>query len=266
MDMPHRPPIVVIAFGTSTKALQSYDALDLHIRRELPGHDIYRAFSSRRITDILGREAGSTCQSPAELLTALHQRGEPWAVVQSLHLMGGHEFDRLITETSYCKIRTSVGLPLLSHPLDYHELCMGLAPLIHSHPDQAILLVGHGTDHPAWCAYPALENFMRHAFGPRVFVGAIEQFPDNGNVIEQIKATGHRKVCLIPLLLVAGMHFHRDITGANQHSWGARLAESGIEMEIIPEGLASLPAIGKIFCRHIRDALGCIPESVSSKN
>jgi len=132
--------------------------------------------------------------------------------------------------------------------------------MINAHPDQAVLLVGHGTDHPAWCAYPALQYFMHRHFGPRVFVGVIEGYPASAEVIADITASGYKKVRIIPLLLVAGMHFQRDLTGERQDSWTTLLARADISVESIEQGLATLPAISDMFCRHIEDALAIIPD------
>lgn len=256
-------PLVIAAFGTSTKALASYDHLDRRIKERFPGHEIFWAWSSRIITDKITRRQQDTIFTPSEILETLHRQQYPWAVVQSLHLLGGHEFVRLVAETEDSPIRTSIGLPLLSSPLDYHALCAGLTPLINAHPDQAILLVGHGTDHPAWCAYPALQYFMRRHFGARIFVGVLEGCPSSAEVIADIMVAGHTQVCIIPLLLVAGMHFHRDLTGNNKNSWLTMLTQAGFNVEIIQQGIGMLPTISEIFCQHIEDALTIIPESVN---
>jgi sirohydrochlorin cobaltochelatase len=186
--------------------------------------------------------------------------------VQSLHLLAGHEFIRLVEETQKSPIRTSIGLPLLTSPDDYQALCASLAPLINAHPDQAILLVGHGTDHPAWCAYPALQYFMRRHFGPRVFVGVLEEcLPSSKEVIANLRAAGHKKVCIIPLLLVAGMHFHRDLVGESKDSWLNLLAQANISVKIVEQGIGMVPAIGDMFCQHIEDALRIIPDTSRPK-
>ncbi|MDD3815474.1 MAG: sirohydrochlorin cobaltochelatase [Desulfocapsaceae bacterium] len=254
-------PIVIAAFGTTAKARAGYDLLDARIRDRFPDHEIFWAWSSRMIKEKVTDQQQDTISSPHEILEILSRRHYPWAVVQSLHLLGGHEFIRLVEETGKSPIRTSIGLPLLSSPADYRALCTSLAPLINAHPDQAVLLIGHGTDHPAWCAYPALQYFMRRQFGPRLFVGVIEEcVPSSSEVIADLTATGFKEVCIIPLLLVAGMHFYRDLAGKNKDSWMSLLNRAEIKVEIIEQGIGTLPAISEMFCRHIDDALTIIPE------
>jgi sirohydrochlorin cobaltochelatase len=254
-------PLVIVAFGTSTKALASYEHLDSHIRNRFPGHEIFWAYSSRMVKDKGADQPHNTILHPHEILATLYRQHHSWAVVQSLHLLGGHEFIRLVEETKQSPLRTSIGLPLLTSPEDYLALCASLSPLITTHPDQAILLVGHGTDHPAWCAYPALQYFMRRQFGPRIFVGVIEKgYPSSTEVIADITDSGYKKVCIIPLLLVAGMHFHRDLAGDHSDSWLNLLSAADIGVEIIQQGIGMLPAISEMFCQHIKEALEIIPE------
>ncbi len=256
------PPLIIVAFGTSTKARASYDLLESRIRKRFPAHDLFWAWSSRILNTTSDREKQPYPDNLSDILRFLHQQRYPWAVVQSLHLVGGHEFTRMVTETSLEPIRTSIGLPLLTTPQDYQELCAALAPLISSHPDQAILIIGHGTDHPLWCAYPALQSFLRHRFGPRIFVGIIEEgFPESSAVIAEMTAAGYDRACVLPLLLVAGMHFHRDLTGDSPHSWANLLTRAKISVSYIEHGIGVLPAIGDLFCRHIAEALAVIPDT-----
>jgi sirohydrochlorin cobaltochelatase len=259
-------PIIIAAFGTTAKAQASYDLLDARIRDRFPDHEIFWAWSSRMIKEKVTDQRHEAISSPHEVLETLSRQHYPWAVVQSLHLLGGHEFIRLVEETGKSPIRTSIGLPLLSSPTDYQALCTSLAPLVNAHPDQAVLLIGHGTDHPAWCAYPALQYFMRRQFGPRLFVGVIEEcVPASSEVIADLTAAGFKEVCIIPLLLVAGMHFYRDLAGKNKNSWMSRLNRADIRVEIVEQGLSTLLAISDIFCRHIDDALTIIPEGNKEK-
>lgn len=254
-------PLVIVAFGTTAKALASYEHLDAQIKNRFPDHEVFWAYSSRMVRNRGTGQPPNTISSPHGILETLYRRHYSWAVVQSLHLLGGHEFTRLVEETIQSPLRTSIGLPLLTSPQDYLALCAGLSPLINTHPDQAILLVGHGTDHPAWCAYPALQYFMRRQFGPRIFVGVIEKgCPSSVEVIADITAAGHKKVCIIPLLLVAGMHFHRDLAGNHGDSWMSLLSAADIRADIVQQGIGILPAISEMFCRHIEEALATIPE------
>ena len=252
-------PIVMAAFGTTSRAEATYRIIDAHIRKAFPGHEVHWAYSSRMVKGLVQRKQDKTIKHPHEILRELHARGHGWAVVQSIHLIGGHEFVRLLEEIRHEEIRTSVGLPLLTIPADLLRVGRCLEPIIRAHPEKAILLLGHGTDHPAWTAYPALQQTLRRIFGHRVFVGAVEQFPPSTGLIEEIAAAGFKEVLVIPLLLVAGMHYHQDLMSEENDSWGSRLRQAGISAAIIPEGIGGMAGISDIFCDHIREALDVIP-------
>ena len=250
-------PIVMAVFGTTSRAKATYRSIDDQVRKAFPGHEIHWAYSSRMVKGLAKQD--ETIRHPHEILRKLSGEGHPWAVVQSVHLIGGHEFHRLLREVREESIRTSVGLPLLTSPDDHIRTGRCLAPIIDSHPGKAILLIGHGTDHPSWTAYPAFQQALRQIYGNRVFVGSVEEFPLSDGIVAEIAAAGFKEVLLIPFLLVAGIHYRKDLMSDEEDSWSSRLRNAGIAMEAIPDGIGILPCIGEIFCDHIRDALDIIP-------
>ncbi len=118
--------------------------------------------------------------------------------------------------------------------------------------------MGHGTDHPAWSAYPALESIMRQQYGNQVFVGVVKGYPGLDHILERIQSAGYTKVCLIPLMLVAGVHFHEDLT-QEEDSWQKTFERHGIEVSLVSQGIGHLDKITDIYCDHISQALDVIP-------
>ncbi len=252
-------PIVMAAFGTTSRAEATYKIIDTRVREFFNGHEIHWSYSSRMIKGLIGEKKDKLVGHPHEILEQLHLQGYTWAVVQSVHLTCGHEFHRLITEIKDMKIRTSVGMPLLTSPHDHCQVAKCLEPMIQAHTDKAILLMGHGTDHPSWTTYPAFRQVAREKFGERIFVGAVEQFSPSEDVIDQIASAGFTKVLMVPFLLVAGMHYTKDLVGDGPESWCSRLQAAGMKTVTIGDGLGCLPCINEIFCNHIREALDVIP-------
>ena len=190
----------------------------------------------------------------------MHNRGHGWAVVQSLHLMCGHEFYRLVSEAASTPVRTAMGLPLLCEPADYEKVADLLLGSHAKSDDAGIVLVGHGTDHPCWTAYPALQHVLREKSGQPIFIGVVEgDYPDRARVIHAVKASGFRRVRLIPLMLVAGVHFLEDLTGP-EDSWKSTFEAEGITVSAIAKGLGFDEGIVRIFCDHIQAALDTIPQ------
>jgi sirohydrochlorin cobaltochelatase len=254
-------PIVLTAFGTTSNALKTYDFMDKIIREEFPGHEIVWAFSSRMVRDRLKDKKKIEASHPHEVLQVLSEQGHAWAVVQSMHLLCGHEFYRMLEEVRPLPIRTSIGLPLLTSYEDYHSLAEALG-FDGVSDDEAVVLVGHGTDHPSWSTYPTLENILRQVYRPGIYVGVVEGYPDQEQVIEAVVKTGVRKVRLIPLMLVAGVHFIEDLCG-DEDSWKAAFQTAGLEVNVESAGIGTKREVVQIFIDHIREALDIIPGSVA---
>ncbi|MFZ5453860.1 MAG: sirohydrochlorin cobaltochelatase [Thermodesulfobacteriota bacterium] len=253
-------PIVVTAFGTTTKAQATYELMDRFLGEAFPGHEIHWAFSSRMVRDKLKHRRQLELRHAYEVLEGLRAQGHTWAVVQSLHLMCGHEFYRLLEEIKPLPIRTSIGLPLLSSYEDYYQVARALEIGQVLSPEEAVVLVGHGTDHPSWSTYPALEMILREVYGPGIYVGVVEGFPGQEQVVQAVTRAGSRKVRLIPLMLVAGVHFYEDLS-EGEDSWKAAFEEAGLEVNVEPQGIGVREEIIQIFIDHIGEALDIIPGS-----
>ena len=252
-------PIVLAAFGTTTKAMKTYSFINDICQERFPANPIYWAFSSRVVKDMSKRRYNM--RHPNEVLPELSGNGHVWAVVQSLHLMCGHEFYRLVDEVSQCDIRTSMGLPLLNEPKDYHAIIRALTNDFVRNDDEALIMVGHGTDHPGWCSYVALDHIFRKSGVTGIYVGVVEHgYPTMESVIQDVRNDGYKRVRLIPFLLVAGMHFEEDMSG-DEDSWKLAFEKAGIPVSLENQGLGFNRGIIDIFCRHIEDALDIIPNN-----
>ena len=245
--------IILSGFGTSSKAIATFDHLEQAVASHFPDHLTLRSFSSRQLDTIL-RKRGESHTSLEQTICQLKAQGCKDIVVQSLHLFPGKEFHNLVRRTHKQAIDCKIGMPLLTLPEDYLELANLLAAQVESLPDCAILLLGHGTDHPTWTSYHALEKVMRERFGPRIFVGVVEKYPESKHLVTTISAAGHKKVLILPLFLFAGMHFARDIAAPTPTSWRSRLLKAGRKTELCEQGIAELKSIHHLVIRHILEA------------
>ncbi len=254
------PPIIVAAFGTTSQARAVYDRVDARLRQHFADHEIHWAFTSRIVRRHLKTHRIAT-RSPAEVLAGLAAQGHRWAVVQSLTMICGHEFYRLVSEVQHPTCRVSVGHSLLCSPHDHHAAALALAPVLTRDESEAVVLVGHGTDHCAWTTYPAFYQRLGQMYGQRVFGGMIEEgWPDRDNIIGKIVDAGFHRVRLVPFMLVAGVHFQEDLAGP-EDSWKTALEAQGIQVVLESESLGPRLPIIDIFAEHIRSALEVIPET-----
>jgi sirohydrochlorin cobaltochelatase len=247
------------AFGTRRPAKATYDHIDRTVREAFAGHEIRWAYSSRIVRHLESRKCAATPPGPEQVLADLHAAGHRWAVIQSTHLLCGHEFHRLLVQAATAPLRISVGLPLLTDPPDFDALAAMLTDIGAAERRTATVFVGHGTDHPTWMAYPLLQGMLRQCGAPRTFIGVLEGRPGIDDILADLKEAGIARVKLVPLLLVAGNHFVQDLTGDDPQCWQKRLEAAGFTVESVAEGIGLRPEIGALFCRHIAEALDVIP-------
>jgi len=247
-------PIVLVASGTATKAFDTYRRIEADCRRHFPGHAIRLAFSSRGIRKKAHEKEGPRLATPEAVLDQLAQTGHETAVVQSLHLICGLEFHQMVWKAARSPLEIHIGLPLLAHPEDFEAVLDWIAAIRSPHDEEGLVLVGHGTAHPAWITY-ALLNRMMAARWDRVFLGQVKGDPKPSAVAARLTATGCRRVRLRPFMLVAGAHFMKDVAGDRSDSWQSQLGRQGLTVIPEAEGLGTHPATIALFCRHIRAAL-----------
>jgi sirohydrochlorin cobaltochelatase len=247
-------PVVMIAFGTTSKATTTYEFLHEKISQHFHDREVFWAFSSKIITRQLNLQKGKKIQPPEKILQHIARSGYHGATVQSLHLFPGTEFNALRKKVAGAELACHLGNPLLTSPADYSEICRILTPLAALSPDTATVIIGHGTKHPAWTGYFCLEKYLRRSLDADIYVGTVEGYPDSDNLVNEIAAAGYKKVRLIPFFLVTGMHFKRDISGGSEKSWQSRFMEKGLETEAVEQGLGMLEGFDKLIIRHIENA------------
>lgn len=250
--------IILTAFGTTSKAKTTYSHIEDKIRPLFPQATVSWAYSSSRIVSELPAIHNRPVLSLADTLKGLAPHAFSEIVIQSLHLFPGTEFHRLQHLVSQTALPCAVGLPLFTAPEDYEQFGEILTPTITARPAKAILILGHGTDHPSWTAYYTLEKILRNQYGRRIYVGVVEKSPDSSHLVEHIAKDGFREVCIIPLFLVTGMHYRRDIISENPASWKSRFEAQGLGVETIEYGLGKTPGIERIISRKVTQALARI--------
>lgn len=250
-----KPPIVLTAFGTTSKALDTYAYMDSVIKNAFKGHPVVWAYTSSIIQHRLKETTDVHLKDPETVLSELADQGHQQAVVQSMHLICGHEYYKMADKVQQVPgMQTSIGMPLLTAVDDYHAVGRALAIEELLQENEAVVLVGHGTRHPSWTSYPALENILQTTFGPDVHVVVIERNQSKNDAIDKIVKTGAQQIAMVPFMLVAGMHFKRDLTGGPD-SWEAAFHEKNIFTTLKQEGVGYNKKVIDIFIHHIQDAL-----------
>ncbi|MFW6022829.1 MAG: precorrin-4 C(11)-methyltransferase [Halanaerobiaceae bacterium] len=253
--------ILVVSFGTSyeeTRA-KTIKACEDKIIEQFPDYEIRRAFTSEIIINILKKRDGIKVNNPEKALKELYDQGYQQVIIQPLHIINGHEYHDLLKTAqgfrSYFK-DLKIGVPLLYQKADYFNLAQTLRnELPEPSEDEAIILMGHGSDHPANSAYACLDYVFKDIGLNNYYVGTVEGYPEIEQIITILQKDQIRKVYLTPLMLVAGDHAQNDMVGDDEDSWKNILEKTGYEVEVVLSGMGEYQGVQKQYIEKIRDIL-----------
>lgn len=246
--------LLVISFGTAVPQTRvNIEAVEQALKTELPQRDFFRAFTSPTIRRILARR-GEIVPSLEEALEQLKALGYEDVIVQPTHVLYGFEYDKIrdtINSFTGQFEKLTLGRPLLA---SHEDLC-ALAQIViqYYHPADALVLLGHGTEHFANMVYPALQTALRLQGSGNTYIGTVEGWPRIDDVMAQLKKDGRKEVLIAPLMLVAGDHALHDMAGEDEDSWKSRLESAGFSVTCHMEGLGILPAVQELYRKHLRE-------------
>ena len=254
--------ILVVSFGTSYHETRkkTIEACENKIKESFKDYDFYRAFTSGMIINKLKKRDNMFIDNPSEALEKLYNAGYQEVVVQSLHIICGDEYNKLKDmvaqyEDKFDKI--SIGRPLLTYIDDYRETVEAVKKdLDKMDIDEAVVFMGHGTEHESHSSYPAIEYMFRD-YGINAFVGTVEGYPELEQVIKKLKNRNIKTVDLLPFMLVAGDHAINDMASDEEDSWKSILEKEGFNVKVHVKGLGENPYIQEKFKNH---ALDCMKE------
>jgi sirohydrochlorin cobaltochelatase len=253
--------ILVVSFGTSyMDTLQkTIAAIEADIQEAYPDWEVRRAFTSGMVINKLKDRDNIYISNVNDAVRRLAEEGFSALVVQPTHVIRGLEYEKMLRDISPYADRfdtIAYGDPLLGAPESLRRTAMALIEEFGApQPDSAIVLMGHGTPHPANAAYTDLETLL-HAMGqPHILIGTVESFPGLKEVLAGAKSAGVSRATLAPLMIVAGDHALNDMAGEEEDSWKNAFAAAGFQVDIRLRGLGECPAIRAILTHHTGQAI-----------
>jgi sirohydrochlorin cobaltochelatase len=254
--------ILLVAFGSSEESAQvSFENIDRKVRAAHPDIPVRWAYTSTIIRDKLAKQ-GKMLDSPEVALAKMQDENFTHVAVQSLHTIGGEEYHDLRRSVTAFDLmggmeRIVLGYPLLATQEDMARAVDGILSTLPEgrKPEDAVVLMGHGTHHPSNAFYAALM-FQIQRKDPNVFVGCVEGYPEIGEIEAMLKERGARKVYLMPFMSVAGDHAKNDMAGDEDDSWKSVLTKAGFECEAILKGTAEYDVFVDMWVDHLSGPLG----------
>lgn len=262
MGIPTKKVILVVSFGTSynDSRERTIGAVEREIARAFPDFAVKRAFTSQIIIDKLKARDGLEIANVDEAVQELVEQGCEVLVVLPTHVMNGIEYDEMVEHVmNYRSLFKSftLGRAVLGAEEDFAEVIEILTEVTSEYHGEntSIVFMGHGTDHEANAIYARLDGDFKAAGYVSYVVGTVEADPSLEDVIEEVKATGAKKVVLIPLMIVAGEHANNDMAGDGENSWKSRFHAAGYEVECVMKGLGEYEQIQRLFVRRAQLAM-----------
>lgn len=276
MKADETPAIVLVAYGSlDAEAMKTYRNIRTVYKRQFPGSKVEIAFTADFIRRKISRDGGEFVHNPLTALAELHDEGHIDVAVQSLHVAPGSEFHEAASLVSALRgVRGKFGfrnlemsLPLLASGRDFDAASEALAPefervtidgVVKNSPrdpeETAVVLMGHGTEHPADSAYSRMAKVLERDH-KNVFFGTIDGFPGLEETLADVKESGVAKVRLMPFLVVAGGHAKKDLAGDDPKSWKSAFERAGFEVELHLRGMGENPMVVEVFAEHTRRAM-----------
>lgn len=251
--------ILVVSFGTShlDTLEKTIQVMETETRQRYPEYQIYRAFTSQMIIQKLKQVENVMVRNVKEAMEQMLQDGIQTVIVQPTHIINGYENDKMKEEIrkysdQFDAIR--IGAPMLTRTEDYKKAVHALIEDVKLEEQESLILMGHGTEHPANSAYPALEYILQALGYSHIHVATVEGYPQLKEVMKKIEETQIRKVALLPFMFVAGEHAKNDMAG-KEDSWKEELEKAGYQVRPILKGLGEFPSIRNIFQEHLEEVL-----------
>ncbi|MCD4721359.1 MAG: sirohydrochlorin cobaltochelatase [Desulfobacula sp.] len=259
-----KPAIVIAAFGSTSRAKAALDIFKANLAQGFPDHETFWAYTSEIIRKKMG------LPSLQETLAKVEAMGFRKVVVQPLHIFPGTEYHQMAETCEYFPgLRVLLSETLL-HRWGFIKETLGVVEAEFLSPAEGLnLLALHGTPlsaDPVNIVYLGMERLVADRY-PNVLAVSIEGVPDPEAVLAHIKrqdmVSQYKKVKIIPMMYIAGLHAEEDLMG-DEDSWRTALEGMGfiVECPMVKydgkdyyKGLAYYPELINFFMERLKRSL-----------
>lgn len=260
MSTETKKAILAVSFGTSHNDTRevTIDAIERDMQGAFPGYKLYRAWTSKMIIKKLKTRDNIHVNTVKEAMEQILADGITDVVVQPTHVINGIENDLMKEDVlSFRESFNSIsfGDPLLTSEQDSLRVIKAVAEEFPDlKPEEALVLMGHGTTHYANSIYAALDYTFKDKGHKNIFLGTVEAYPSMETLMKMVKDYNPSKVILAPFMIVAGDHAKNDMAGDDPDSWYSQFAAAGFEVETVLKGLGEYPGIRRLLVEHLKAA------------
>ena len=256
----------MLSFGTTYKdsRVKTIEKTVSDIQAAHPDVKTVLAFTSHIIVDRIAEKEGKTIPTPEKALDQLKKEGYTRVAITSLDVIPGMEYayDTAIYDLYKNDFKKmTVGTPIMywmgqedqrDDVAEFVEALKTQLPKTDNHT--AVLVMAHGTPHPANAYYSVVQNRIDSAGLKNVYIYSVEGWPHLDTVIPQLKAKGIKEVTIMPMMMVAGDHANNDMAGAEPDSHKSILEKEGFKVQTYIHGLGENQAVRKMFVERANEA------------
>ena len=251
--------ILAVSFGTSYHETmeKTIGFIEKKISEKYREYDIFRAFTSSIIVKKLKGE-GFEINGVRDELNRILNLGYEECYIQPTHMIAGIEYEKVLREAEEFKDKFKVlkiGKPLFQTTNDLKKLVKILGENVEFNDGEAVVLMGHGSEHCVNTVYAALDYMFKDFGYENFFVGTVEAYPDLETVLKFVKAKKYKKAVLMPLLMVAGDHALNDMAGDEDDSWVNIFNSNGVEARAVVKGIGEYAQVAEMYIEHIQEYL-----------
>ncbi|MBI4775760.1 MAG: sirohydrochlorin cobaltochelatase [Deltaproteobacteria bacterium] len=251
------PAIILAAYGTGTRGIDTYRSMDRWFVRRFEEHRIVWAFTSGYLLKSTQPRIRDQVLPLEDTVRKVQESGGRSCVVQSLHVWPAEEYHGIIETLSNARLPLgiSVGAPLIMGHSDFDPVLDMLAPDLTFGIREAVVLVAHGTGHSGIALYHAFGNRVRERFGEKVWLELVREPESAVGLRDRAIRLGVKRIRFVPFMMVAGRHVLKDVMGDQAASWRSQLRSAGVESVCEAPALGSRPDVFEKFCTRIEDAV-----------
>ncbi len=262
----NKDAILVMSFGTTFRKSRqaTIQASVAEIQKAHPDTKVITAFTSHIIIDRIQKKEGIRIPTPEEALQQLKAAGYTRVALTSLDVIPGMEYAydvAIFNEYKDQFKKMTLGTSLMywmGQAEQRDDITETMKALATQFPKQgaadAILIMAHGTPHPANAYYAVMQDRLEEMGLKNVYIYSVEGWPGLQDVIPKLKAQGIKNVLLMPMMMVAGDHANNDMAGADKDSHKSVLEANGFGVKTYIHGLGENPAIRALFAARADEA------------
>lgn len=265
----NRRGILVVSFGTSHNdtCKKTIEQIENDIREQYPNLPLYRAWTSGMIRKKVEKRDGIHIFGVKEALEVMAGDGIRELVVQPTHVLNGIENTHMEQEIKKAEgmfEKIAVGAPLLTTQEDSEKMVRLLTEEWKLSDEEALVYMGHGTEHHSNFAYAALNYQFKRTGNANMIMGTVEAYPAIEHILEEVKERHVRKVILAPFMIVAGDHANHDLAGEDEDSWKTVFEREGYEVQCVLKGLGEYKEVRKMFLEHLEKTMAVMDDAAQS--